>query len=328
MPYPYPLRLQGLLGKEESQYAVDAAPTPGADGIRVVGMIWPALSGEYVFPNLREEVNTNSLVGAQPGAPHGRIYNLDFETPLAGAGVAYSSVTPVRPEVDPLIMACGMSRTHDDTGSAEKVTYALADTGHSSATVWAYAGGKLFKLVGCRGLWTWNPLAGQLGRMRFRLQGLMLVDEAEASVPSITYDSVIEPAARSMGLAVVPNGSASWTPAAAQMEVTPGHEADRFDDVNAADGVEGFFIGQTVPTFGFTPRTEDLTDYDIYAHRKTDPPTDHTIDMTLGSSQYNRVKLDVNEAYLRGYPQGGEDGRFAAWDSVEYFCRDMALIFD
>ncbi len=326
MPYPYPIRIEGLLVEEEVTYGTDPTPVAGTNGVRGVGRIWSGISSEWAHPNLREDVVSNSLIQVAPGAPRGRIMNLDYRVQLMGAGVAYASSPAVRPECDPLLMSCGMSRTHVDTSPIETVTYALVDTGHSSCTYYAYAGGKLFRVVANRGTWTWSPTAGGLGEIRFQLQGLLSVAPTEADpVPAITYDSVVPPAAVTMGFAIVPNGQSSWTPRAAGMEVLPGQEADRFDDPNAADGIEGFFIGDTQPRFSFTPRTEDLSDYDAYAHAAS--RLDHTIDLTLGDTQYNRVKLDVNLAYLMNDPQPAEDGRFAAWQA-EYLCRDMALLFD
>lgn len=317
------LRIEGLLVKEESAYGTDPTPTPADNGVRGVGRIWTAMTSEYVFPNRREEVVSNSLIKAPPGPPTGRVMSLEYTVQLMGAGAPYSSATPVRPECDPLLVSSAMSRTHDDTGSAEKVTYAFADSGHLSCTIWAYAGKKLFKLVGCRGTWTWSPQAGGLGQITFRMQG-MLASSANSTVPSITYDSVMPPAAVGMGLAVVPNGGGSWTPKFSGMEIQAGVSIERMDDANAADGIEGFEVSEIAPVVSFQPRVVDLSTYDPYAHRAA--PTDHTIDMTLGATQYNRVGLDVNAAYLMTDPGFAEENGFAAY-AAEYECQDFALVF-
>lgn len=325
MPYPWSLRIEGLLAKIESSYGVDPTPTAGDDGIRGVGRIWGALSHEWAFPNMREEVVSNSLIGVAPGTPKGRLVNIDYTVQLMGAGAAYDSGTPVRPECDPLIMACGFARTHDDTGGSEKVTYDLADTGHAGVTVYAYAGGKEFKVTHCRGNMTWSPQAGGLGTIQFQLQGLLNAVAEDATVPSITYDSVVPPPAVSMGLAIVPDGGSSWTPRAAGLEITTGHTVTRLDDVNSSDGIEGFFLARTEPSISMQARAVDLSDYPVYA-RAADR-TVQTIDLTLGSTQYNRVKLDVELAYLSGDPQPADEEGFAAWQ-LEYALRDLQLEFD
>lgn len=320
-----PLRIQGLLAKEESVYGTDPTPVGSADGVRGVGNLWGALTPEYVFPNRREDTVSGSLIKVAPGLPAGRIVTLDYTVQLMGAGAAYSSVTPVRPECDPLLMACGMSRTHVDTGGSETVTYALTDTGHSSCTIYAYAGKKEFKIVGVRGTWTWNPTAGGLGEIRFQLQG-MLSAVANAAVPTISsYDSVLPPPLKGAALAIVPSGQSSWTPKVANLEVVAGVEVERLDDVSGSDALEGFFIPSMSPMVRVPARVVDLTDYAAYTYAGTG--LTHTIDATLGSAQYNRVDLAVASAYLTNDPGHGEDNRFAAYD-LEYECQDLSLVFD
>lgn len=323
MAGPYNLRLEALLAKEESVYATDPTPVAG-DGIRVVGRIWEAMSPEYAFPNKREDVVSNSLVKVPAGVPRGRMMSLDFVVQLIGAGVAYSSVTPVRPDMDALLMACGMARTHVDTGAAETVSYALADTGHVSCTIWAYAGGDLFKIVGCRGNWTWEVLAGNLGQIRFQMQGLLSTAPAETAVIAATYDAVIPTAAVAMGLAIVPSGGASWTPRLATMSVTPGNVIERLDDINSADGIEQFAIVSQAPRITMAVRKPDLTDYTLYARALSQVL--HTIDATLGSTQYNRAVLDVNAAYLMSDPSHDVDNGHAA-SGLEYEALDLVLKF-
>lgn len=322
---PYSLRIEGLLAKVESTYGTDSSPSNSTDGVRGTGRIWNAVSPEWAFHNLREETVSNSLIGVAPGIPKGRMVTIDYTVQLMGAGAAYSSSTPVRPECDPLMMACGFARTHDDTGSAEKVTYDLADTGHSSATIWVYAGGKRIRVVGCRGNMTWAPQAGTVGEIRFQLQGIVLNTPDEQSVPSITYDSVVPPPAVSMGLALVPSGGSSWTPRTAAFEVTTGHEIARLDDVNSAQGIEGFFIAATNPRCTFQARTPDTSDYPLYT--LSEDRTVQTIDATLGSTQYNRVRLDVDTAYLMNEPGNAEDQGFAA-STLELMLRDLQIEFD
>lgn len=322
---PEPLRLQGLLAKEESSYGTDPTPTAMANGVRTVGDVFGSITPEFAFPNRREDVTSNSLIKAPPGTPRGRIVTLDFEVELKGAGAAYSSSTPTRPEVDPLLMACGMSRTHVDTGSSETVTYAMTDTGHSSCTIWGYGAKKLYKIVGCRGSFAWDVVAGGLGRLRFQMQGLLSTAPTNAAVPSITYSSVESPAAVGIGLALTPSGGSEWTPEVGQVTVMSGGEFVRLDDVNAADGVGGFFAPSLAPMVRIPARVVDLTDYPAYALAAA--ATAHTIDLAVGGTQYNQVDLDVNAAYLVNDPGHGEDNGFGAYD-LEYECQDLAIVFD
>jgi hypothetical protein len=317
-----PLRLQGLIGVEEGTYGTDATPA-ATNGIRGRGVLFTDAGLESVFPNRREDVYSNSLVKAVPGQPKGRVATIDLTVPLKGAGAAYSSSTPVRPEIDPLLRCCGLSRTHVDTGSSESVSYALADSGHVGATLYAYAGNKLFRLIGCRGNAVWTVEAGMLGRIRFQIQGMIVTAPTEIAVPSITYSSVIEPAAVAMSLSLDPG--TPWSPEAPGFELDLGNEIVRLDDVNGADGLEGFFIPSRAPVFRFTPRTVALSAYNPYALFRS--ATAHSIDATLGSTQYNRVDLEIAAAYLSAEPGHDADGGFPAW-SPEYELQDLIIRFD
>lgn len=318
MPYPFPIKFDGLLAKEESVYGTDPTPTIIANGVRAVGRLWPQLGDEFAFPNEREDVAAGSFVEPIPAIPRGHTINLDFQVELKGAGVAYATGSSV-PEVDPLIVACCLARVHDDTSEAETVTYSLADTGHLSCTIWAYGGGKVWKITGCRGNMIWDMVAGELGRLRFVMQG-MVASITEAAQPAITYDSTESPAVISMGLAIQ-----GWSPNFATASVDLGNEIVRLDDGNGADGLEGFFLGDRKPRFRVTGRNVAIATYDapgIMAAR-----TIQTIAATLGSAQYNKAGIAVVDSRILPAPTPVEDNRMTAWD-LEYMMRDFALLFN
>ena len=318
MPYPHPLKIDGLLAKEETVYGTDPTPVAATNGVRGVGRLWPQLGDEFAFPNERDDVAAGSLTEPIPAVPRGHVINLDFSVELKGAGIAYATGSVV-PEVDPLLVSCGLARTHDDTASSETVEYAPADTGHLSCTIWAYAGGKLYKINGCRGNMIWDMAAGELGRLRFVMQG-MVASIAETAQASITYDSVESPAVISMGLAIQ-----GWSPNFAKASLDLGNEVVRLDDGNEADGVEGFFIGDRRMRFMLSARGQDFSDVNpnaIHAAR-----TIQTIAATLGSVQYNKCGIAVTDSRIWTPPDPVEDNRFTGWDLV-YILRDLTILFD
>lgn len=320
---PYALRIEGLLAEVESTYGTDPTPTTADNGVRGVGRLWTSLASEFAFPNMREETVSNSLVSVAPGEPAGRFATFTYTVQLMGTAVAYSSSTPVRPECDPLMMACAFARTHTDTSSSEAVDYDLADTGHASATVWIYAGGKLFKLVGCRGNATWSAQAGGLGEITYTMQGMIVDDPTEITTPSITYSTVVP--RPSVGMGLVLNAGSDWTPRTEAFEVSTGHTIERLDDVNSADGLEQFAVARTQPTLTFTARADDLANYDPWALRKAS--TVHTVFATLGTVRLNRVRLDLELAYLSALPENVDVQGFAGV-RLTYALRDLQLTFD
>lgn len=322
---PTPLKLQGMVGLEESTYGTDATPAD-TDGIRGRGTLWTDLTNEFAFPNRQEDVWSNSLVKAPPAPPRGRFAALDLLVQLRGAGAAYKgTATIVRPPSDVLLRACGLSRTHVDTGGSESVTYALADTGHSSATLYCYAGGMLHRLIGVRGGVTINPRAGELGEARFNLMGMLATDPTDVSVPSITYPAVVPPAVVGIGLAIVPSGGSSWSPEVGDWEIMTNPDIQRLDDVNAADGIGGFYIAGFSPQVRLPVRKAALSDYPFVT--LVDDATLHTIDATVGGTQYNRYDVDINAAYIENYPAPGDAQGFAQSEFM-YELQDLALVFD
>ena len=318
---PTPLILDAMIAKVESTYGTDPTPTLADDAIRIAERIWTSsMRPEYAFPNTREDVASGSLIQPKPGTPAGRIVNMELAVDLIGAGAAYSSSTPVRPPVDPLLISCGLARTHDDTPSSEKVTYAPASTGHGSCTIWGYAGNKLVKVVGCRGNVRWPVDAGQLGPMRFSMQG-MVSSITEVALGAATYNASLPQPAVAMGIAL-----GGWaTPDSPSGEFNLGAEVVRLDDANGADGIHSFAISRFLPTCRLSARAGALATYDPYAMAAA--RTLETIDWQLGATQYNRAKLDVNEAYIIQPPDHSDDGGMAAWD-IDFQVTQLALVFD
>lgn len=330
--YPRKIRLRGMLAKPESTYGTDPTPSASTDGVRVKGTLRPR--PEWAFPNKREDVVTGNTIGmAPPGIPAGLFVQLEVEVELTGAGSAYSA--SVLPQAHALLMGCGFGNAIVTTGGSESSTYTLADTGHGSCTIWAYGeNGKLYKVNGCRGTVEWPITAGQLGTLKFTMSGFMAAPATgvtEADLASITYDSVKPPPATGLALAIA-NSTDTWDPPRFQTaSVRTGGNVVRLDDASdATNGIEMFAIPDFDPQFEITARIPTLGDYDFVVasgYNAANPPLPHTIDLTYGSTQYNRCSLDINVAYLDAYPDPGDDNGFATGTFV-FKANDLALVFN
>src|SRR5260221_8264683 len=170
---PQPIRLDGLLAKIEGPYGTASVPVVGTDAVRVTDRLWPQLQETYAWRNRRDGVASSSLIPPPPGVPRGRVIALDFGWELKGSrsGGAYSAGNKI--EASPILQACECSEALVTTGGSESLTYAHADTAHSSCTIYAYAGGYLYKIVGCRGVWSWPITVGVLTSLRFQMQGIL-----------------------------------------------------------------------------------------------------------------------------------------------------------
>lgn len=321
----YSARLDGLAAKVEATYGTDSTPGPTTDAVRVSERIWSGIRVSHAFENLRPDAASGSLFELFPAKPGGRIVELDIAWDARGSGAAYASGT-VYPEASPLFRACGLDETFDATVGDETVTYDPLDTGHESCTIYAYAGGLLFKVVGCRGNMLWPITAGQLGIIRFRMRGIMVSDPTALALPAFTYQAVVPEPAAGLGMSV----GGIWSPDLISAEFDAGADIQQLDSGNAVEGIGEFAIAGFAPRYRLQTRTpaDFLTTIDVYDDVRE--RTSRTLVQALGtggdSTTYNRINLDVTNAYSRD-PQHIDNNGFVAYD-IEYILQDFAIVFD
>ncbi len=304
---PIPIKLDGVLVKEEGTYGTDPTPTVGDNGVRIAERLWGSITVSNAFPNARENAASGDLGPPTPALPNGAIASLTIPVNMKGAGAAYAADS--WPEADPLLQSCGLAATVDYTGSAEWVKYTPASTSHISSTIWAYAGNKLYKVVGCRGTVRWALVAGELTPFIFEMQGYITDTDSEiveVALPAITYSSVLPPSAMGASMTL-----GAWTPQWQSAEATPNTTVQRQDSGNAASGVREFAISQFDPTVSLVAETDAKATWN--PHTLVDARTAINVDWTIGATQYNRCKLDVNSAWLKDHPTEENFNDFTAW---------------
>ena len=312
-------RLDGMLAKVESVYGTDAAPIAADDGVLVNDRIWTPANPTHAFENTREDAASGTLFSLFPATPSGRIVEFEVSWEARGAGAAYSA--SILPEADALLQAGALARVDDFTGGTENVTYSPADSGHKSATVYLYAGGNLYKIVGVRTRFRIPITAGGRSTFVFACMGIMIAAPAVGALPSITYDTTIAPPSVNMSLDV---GGGTWSPAAFRAELDGGQAMERSDSLNAAEGVESFDIVGFDPILTLNARTTALATYDPYADVRA--RTTRALAFQAGTVQYNKFDLAVVDAYVRD-PSHSVDAGQVAWD-LEYILQDYALKFN
>jgi hypothetical protein len=312
----YPIRLDGLLAKVETTYGADAAPTPSADGVRLVSRLWPGIGYAYRWANERDEVASGGLIAPPPALPAGRVYTLEFGTEVKGAGSQYSS--SVKPEVDALLQTCGLSSTLLGVPPNLYYEYQPLDTGHKSATLYGYAASELHKVVGARGSFVWSARAGQLSEFRFRMQGIGAADPAAAALPPITYQAQIPIPATAMTVTV---GGVTLDAEEAEFDV--GARVIEGPSAAAADGIAEFAIVEFAPTFRAVFPTIALGTYNPYADFTN--RASRTINFHLNDVQFNRVKLAIPSAYVSGIAMRDLAG--ATGVEVQYRVAGAAPVF-
>jgi hypothetical protein len=320
---PTPIRpLDGLLAKIEGTYAVDSVPVVGTDAVRLSERLWNLIGTGYAWQNRRDGVQNGSLVPPPPAVPRGRIVTLDFGWELKGSrsGGAYAAGNKI--EASPLIRSCCASETLVTTGGSESLTYQHADTGHDSCTIYGHAANELYKIVGCRGIFSWPINVGVLTTLRFRMQGLLLADPTTVAYPGgFTYATPAPLAGVNLALTI-----GAWTPDIVTASFDQAATLSRLDSGNATDGVQSFDVGETVqPMFRISAKMVPDATYNPDADRKA--VTARALSLAYNSAvQYNRAKLTSN-LYVDQIRHEDQNG-FAGW-GIDYLSDvSWALKFD
>ncbi len=314
---PHPILIEAVAAKIESTYRTDPTPTAANDIIRLAEPFLQSFEIEHLAPNRRENVISGGLAPVAPGVPHGRVARGRLVAEVRGAGAAYSA--SVRPEVDVCLRAGGYAATIDTTPSAEKATYARADTGHESMTLYIWGEGNLFKVVGTRTAIEWLATNGEHSLFAFDWMGFLDADPATAAKPTETFVTAVQQAAVGMAFAV-----GAWSPDHATATWRSGAELMAIPSGNHSTGWSEIAIAKFNPELEFSAQSVPLATYDPYGDFKA--ATARQIDWTVGGSQYSRADLAAAAAYLRENPGHGDIDGFTAWP-VTYLA-DGSIVFD
>lgn len=312
---PELLRLDGLLAKSEgASYGVDAAPSNVTDGVRLSRRLWSNIQIDYQWENRRDDVSSGSIIPAKPALPRGRKVKVEVFWEVKGAG------SDAVPEAAPLYIASGLP----ETDGSSVFDYGPVTSGtKGSATLWCYAGGVLFKVVGCRGHFRWPIVVGEVAVHHFTMFGTMIAEPATTSLASITYDSP-EPIAGVNTALAIEGWSPEWL--SGELDLT-GVDPEVMISGNVGpaswtDGIASFDFGSINPMFRISARKVALATYDPYAVIKA--RTSHTLSMTWGSTQFNRVKVVGAEMCLTSLGHTDSEA-FVNWD-LEYFVESGGVI--
>ena len=329
MPVLIPLptkRLTGMLVKKETTYAVDPTPVVGTDGVRLSGNFWNVIKPSRAFPNERFDAATGTIFPASAGVPHGSEAELDILVEVKGPGIAYSSSQKY--EDDPLAQACGWSSVFSGGAGSEIVTSSILTSSHPSCTIWGYAGGMLYKVVGCRGTMNQIYQAGVIVGRRYQMRGIWASVTATVQPTITSYDTTSPVATVNCGLSL-----GSFDPTWAMAEFIQGANVQRFDSGNAADGIALFdwlTFNDGFPRLEITVKGPDdgtgkwdTTSFDPWADNLA--RTSRAIDATVGSVQYNKQVLSIASTYVL-VPENVDENDAAAV-KLAYVITDPAMTF-
>jgi hypothetical protein len=297
----------GVLAKIETTSGTDAAPTPAANAIRVVGI--PILEYGYLESGERDDVQTGTLLISDRAAPAGRFGRIPITIEIAGSGAAYSAT--VGPQADVFLRMSGFGRTVTTTGGSESILYFTLDEGNETATVWLYTGRKLIKMVGCVAQPTnISAEATKRGMMSFNVQGRIVEDPTQIALPALTLSAVLPPLFHS---AVANIGG--WLSSAGSdplvlrsAAIAPTTATPERPSAGATDGHAGYAITDRTVEQTMVIEVGALASFDPFATSRLTGTSLPTTAWQVGTIQYNRAKVRTGRWQLRPPRQVGLDG--------------------
>lgn len=285
-------RREVILAKIESAYNTD--PTPVAtDAVMVEGLAWNNEGARMVERNA-----SRPSLGAQKRLYGGSLRQVSFSCELKGPGAAYSS--SVRPEVDVLLRVCALAPTIDTTVGAETATYKPASTGHESCTIYVFRDGKRFIMTGCRGNVEFTTETGNRAMAKFTITG-HFTPETDTALITPTFDSTSPPTVKGGSFAI-----GGYAAVISALNFGVNNKIVTPPNLNASDGFgEIRIVGRDVAG-SFDPE-DVLVATKAFISEWMNGTNGILTTGVIGSSQYNRFRIDFPVAYYREVTPGERD---------------------
>lgn len=300
MPGPNREKIFGILAKVETTSGTDAAPVPGTDALRVVGI--PTLTYDFLESGERDDVQNGVLMSADRTEAAGRFGRIEITLEAKGSGAAGTA-----PEADALLRACGFSRT---IVALTSVTYTTLDAGMETVTLYCYGAGKLFKLVGCVANLKVSAEAAKRGLMVFSVTGKMASDPVEAGLPALTVSAVSPPLFHSATAAIGAwNSGTAGDPLvlkSAEFD-TAAQIADR-PSAGALDGLIGYLITDRKARQSMTVEVPGLAAFDPFTLSKSAGSAQPVSSWQIGTVVGNRLKVQTGRWSLKAPRMGAAGG--------------------
>lgn len=284
------LPVEGIEVKREGTYGVDPSPAT-SDGVRLARNVWSSLQVDYEFENDRSGVVNGSIIPPKAALPRGRNVRLDLYVELKGAG------SDVPPEVAELEVATGMP----ETDGASLWTYGPLTSGaKGSCTIYAYSGGWLFKVTGCRAHGVLELVYGQLAVKHYIVRGILATAPTRTALAGITYDAT-EPIAAVNATFTVGGQAFDWL----SLTIDPtGKDVELLGSGSANDGIAAFDFGDSDPFVEAVVRGSSVDVYNLKNQRTT-----QTLVLTLGPAvAFNRMKILGASVSLMDHPHADSEG--------------------
>lgn len=294
----------GLLVKQEATYGTAETLSNSADGVNLyIGEGEPAApeAYEYVFDGSLGRA-AGTLAPQKRTNPNGRFRAGQVQVLPKGLGATYSiSDLPPR-EVHRMLVMAGFDWTYSATPTPQWTATPQAAGTLIGSTVRQFSQGSQYDQAGVLADFSFEAQGLGAPIWSFDWRGLASLP-ADASLPSITYSvpGVIPPVAS----AVVGNIGAFTTATIRRVAFRLNRSVDNPRVAqNLAGGHGGFVPGGMAPELEIEIERPARATFDPEAER--DAATSRAVDVTFGSTQYNRWKVAMPQAQLMTVTPGNE----------------------
>ncbi|MBF0410976.1 MAG: hypothetical protein HQM10_26770 [Candidatus Riflebacteria bacterium] len=271
-------RSQVLLAKTEVVEGTDPIPTAAGNAVACADV-----TPGYSFEQLQRLVvnsdisDVKTLIGQE-------IMDMTIRCELKGSGT-----NDLPPEIAPLLKACGLTETVNDDANVQYAPTASTGT-FSTATIYLYKGGLLWKANACKGNFTITENAGGYADISFQITG-KFGGVSDAAVPSdAVYQTTIPVEVGSIGFSF-----GSFNDAVIRgFTISSENSVQKRLDVNSAKGLKGWFIAARSPKFSARIEAELEATHPFWANMRA--RTEEALDATLGTSAGNIVTVTAPKA--------------------------------
>ncbi|MDW8003052.1 MAG: phage tail tube protein [Deltaproteobacteria bacterium] len=241
-------------------------------------------------------INTLSKL---PSIPGGRLVTVSFSTEIKGRGQAYSS--SVFPAITDYLRACGFSATFSGSSGQEKYTFTPLSGGIPSLTIGIYEDGIVHRIAGARGTVSFTGTIGEPVIASFEFTGVWIGTQ-DASLPSPTLDLGNPPIC--MGSVISIDGS--FSPVVSKFSLDMANTLEPRRDISAAQGYRSVRITGRSPRGQIDPEGVLVSVFDFYG--KWRGGESFSLNLQVGSTQYNRVKFDIPKARITEITEDERNG--------------------
>jgi len=299
---PIRLRVSAIAAKIETTSGVDSVPTLALNAVKFIGI--PLFSPAYIESGLRDDVQFGGMGSVARAAPAGRHGTLTVKMEARGSGSTYA-LGASKPETDVFHRAAGFSATN--TGATW--LYDSLDDGFETMTVYIWAAGKLFKLIGCVCSQKFTVTVNQRGFWDFAVQGVVSADPADAALGAVTTNATIPPIFANDAVVIGAFNYATGLLARSVEVDWPATIAAR-SGAGAPDGLVGYAITDRKAKMTMGIEQVALSVFDPYALAKAagSGGTSTIGGVTVGQNAFNRIVIDTGQWALEPPAQADNSG--------------------